>query len=91
MQIAARDAHVGVANSIPDLGQSLPTSQGVANDRVTPALDGQGLEPSGARLTPCDRTAEYVTATTGRLRITGRSSEQGAVVRYLGQLNSKQR
>lgn len=47
-QIAARDADVGVAGRISDLGQRSAAGQCMANERVQAVTDRQRLDASGA-------------------------------------------
>ena len=48
MEIAARDAHVGVASGVPDLGRRPTTGQGMADKRVATVVDGQSVVSGGA-------------------------------------------
>jgi hypothetical protein len=48
MQIAARDANIGVACGITHFSQRSPAGQGMAYERVATVVDRQRFEPSGA-------------------------------------------
>jgi hypothetical protein len=49
VEIAARNADVGMARSVANLGQRPSAGQGVADKGVSAVMDGQRLEPCGRR------------------------------------------
>jgi hypothetical protein len=53
VQIAARNAGVGVTCGIPDLSERSPTSQRVPDKRVATVVDCQRFEPGGAENAAC--------------------------------------
>ena len=55
MSIAARDAHVAVSDCISDLGQRSAAGQGVADQRVPAAVNGQRLDPAAPKTLPAVR------------------------------------